>query len=145
MNPDFLPALGASLRALGEFAARHEVDDATLAEISAELGRAGAAVAGARGERRANRCVRHPGGPVDPTVSNGCLLCGSSERRPAAQPPADVEPGEVLNFLQEHGHEGATARYGPRAVTRAVVIFRHPSNQQSGRQAGLDHEDESEK
>ncbi|MFI1954827.1 hypothetical protein ACH437_23765 [Streptomyces xinghaiensis] len=128
MNPDFLPLLGASLRALGEFAARHEVNDSTLAEIAAELDHARSLIASARGNLRGNRCSRHPGGPVDPTDSNGCLLCGTVRRRPARPLPPDLTPGEVLRFLQAHGQDAATERYGAQAVTRAVVLAgRHPS------------------
>ncbi|WP_199570588.1 hypothetical protein [Streptomyces murinus] len=131
MNPDFLPPLGASLRALGEFAARHEVNDETLAAIAAELDRARSLVRSAQGEVRANRCMRHPGGPVDPTADNGCLLCGTQQRRPARPVPNDFVPGEVLRVLQEHGHDAATARFGPQAVTRAVALGgRHPSTLQ---------------
>ncbi|WP_228976718.1 hypothetical protein [Streptomyces sp. DH12] len=129
MNLDFLPPLAASLRTLGAFATRHEVNDGTLAEIAAELDRARSLVASARGTARANRCTRHPGGPVDPDVDTGCLLCGQALRRRARELPADFAPGEVLRFLEEHGHEAATARYGPRAVTHALGIAgRHPSH-----------------
>ncbi|WP_381792861.1 hypothetical protein [Streptomyces niveus] len=133
MNPDFLPAIGASLRALGEFATWREVTDETLAEVAAELDRARAAVAGARGQQRANRCARHPGGPVDPTATNGCLLCGVAERRPATPVPDEFVPGDVIRFYDEHGHEAAAARYGPQAVTRALVLrARHPSTRRPG-------------
>lgn len=145
MNPDFLPALGQSLRTLGDFAARHEVDDSTLAEIAAELDRARLAVAGARGVQRANRCSRHPGGPVDPTASNGCLLCGAQQRRPARPVPEDFVPGEVLQVLQEHGHKAATDRFGPQAVTRAVALGgRHPSTNQRRGIPAQPHDDECE-
>lgn len=128
MNPDFLAPLYQSLRTLGEFAARHDVNDSTLTEIAAELDRARSLTASARGNPRANRCPRHPGGPIDPTDSNGCLLCGTARRRPARPLPHDVTPGEVLRFLQTHGQDAATDRYGAQAVTRAVVLAgRHPS------------------
>jgi hypothetical protein len=136
MNPNVLPPLGASLRKLGEFAHRHEVNDTTLAAIAAELDRARALVAAARGNQRANRCTRHPGGPVDPTASNGCLLCGAQERRPAAPPPDGVTPAEVLRFAEEHGHRAAAARFGGRALARAVAIGGHPSNPRRPNPAG---------
>jgi hypothetical protein len=128
VNPDYLPALGRSLRALGEFAARHDVDDQTLAEVAAELDRARSLVAGARGQQRANSCLRHPGSPVDPAADNGCLLCGSSTRRPAAPVPDDLTPAEVLDFAREHGHEAATDRYGGRALARALAIGQRPKS-----------------
>lgn len=142
MNPDFLPPLQAALRALGEFAARHDVNDSTLAEIAAELDRARALVASARGNARANHCVRHPGGPVDPTAENGCLLCGTGQRRPARPVPEGLVPGEVLRFLEEHGQDAATQRYGAQAVTRALALGdRHPSTQRPGPPAEP-HDDE---
>ncbi|WP_434593435.1 hypothetical protein [Streptomyces sp. A5-4] len=131
MNPDFLPPLGACLRALGEFAARHEVNDSTLAAIAAELDRGRALVRSAQGNARANHCVKHPGGPVDPTADNGCLLCGTGQRRPARPVPEDFVPGEVLRVLQVHGQDAATQRFGAQAVTRALVLGgRHPSTKQ---------------
>lgn len=137
MNPDFLPPLGACLRKLGAFAARHDMDDGTLAEIAAELDNGRSLVASARGNPRANRCARHPGGPVDPDSRNGCLLCGTAERRPARPVPGDFEPGEVLRVLEDHGQEEATARFGPQAVTRALVLGnRHPSTRRPGIPAG---------
>ncbi|MGA5496680.1 hypothetical protein ACPCSP_20195 [Streptomyces cinereoruber] len=129
MNPDFLPPLAASLRALGAFAARHEVNDGTLAEIADELDTARSLVASARGVARANRCARHPGAPVDPDVPNGCFFCGKSQARPSRGLPDDFVPGEVLRFIAEHGHDAATERYGARAVTHAVAIGnRHPAS-----------------
>ncbi|MFJ6014522.1 hypothetical protein [Streptomyces sp. NPDC092952] len=131
MNPDFLPAIGASLRNLCAFAARHDVDDETLADLAAEIERARAAVAAARGAARANRCLRHPGSPVDPAAGNGCLLCGPGQRRPARPIPKDFVPGDVLRHIEEHGQDAATTRYGPQAVTRAVALSnRHPSTDQ---------------
>ncbi|MFJ7592478.1 hypothetical protein ACIQZO_34935 [Streptomyces sp. NPDC097617] len=131
MNPDFLPAIGASLRALCEFATRHDVNDQTLTELAAEIEKARAAVAGARGAVRANRCVRHPGSPFDPTAENGCLLCGPTVRRPARPIPEDFVPGDVLLHVEEHGQDAATERYGAQAVARALMLSgRHPSKTQ---------------
>lgn len=144
MNPDFLPPLNASLRTLGEIAARHEVNDSTLAAIAKELDRARALVASARGNARANKCQRHPGGPVDPTVSNGCLLCGPGERRPASPPPDGVTAAEVLRFADEHGHRAAAARFGGRALARAVAIGGHPPSPRRPTAAGSPHDNEGE-
>ncbi|MEU1815197.1 hypothetical protein ABZ543_08360 [Streptomyces roseifaciens] len=145
MNPDFLPPLAGSLRALGAFAARHEVTDATLVEIAAELDRARVLVASARGAHRANRCARHPGGPVDPTADNGCLLCGTSRRRPARPMPDGVTPGEVLRFAEEHGHQAAEERFGGRALARAVAAGRgQPVNVRVGIPAQPDSHDDVE-
>ncbi|MEU2487112.1 hypothetical protein ABZ593_21195 [Streptomyces sp. NPDC012617] len=136
MNPDYLPAIGASLRTLCEFATRHEVDDQTLTELAAEIERARTAVAAALGAARANRCLRHPGSPVDPTAENACLLCGPTQRRPARPIPEDSTPGDVLRFYDEHGHDAAAKRYGPQAVTRAIALRnRHPSNPRPGHPA----------
>lgn len=143
MNPDFLPPLGAALRKLGEYAARHEVNDSTLADIAADLDRARSLVASARGNPRANSCLRHPGSPVDPSAENGCLLCGNSQRRPAKELPDDFVPGEVLRVLEEHGHDVATDRFGARAVAHAIALgLRQPSTRRPGLPAG--HDDEGE-
>ncbi|MCX5326353.1 hypothetical protein [Streptomyces sp. NBC_00120] len=145
MNPDYLPAIGQALRNIAAFAARNEVHDATLAELEDELHRAHQLVKQAQGKRvPANRCTRHPNGPVDEDAENGCLICGTANRRPAKPMPEGVEPGEVLRFLEEHGPDAATTRYGGRAVTRALAIgSRHPSNPRPGRPA-LPHEPEGE-
>ncbi|MGW6391138.1 hypothetical protein ACWFR1_11675 [Streptomyces sp. NPDC055103] len=131
MNPEYLPAIGASLRNLCEFATRHDVTDQTLTELAAEIDKARAAVAAALGPARANRCLKHPGSPIDPTAQNGCLLCGPAQRRPARPIPENFVPGDVLQFLEEHGHEAATQEFGPQAVARALNLgSRHPSTQQ---------------
>ncbi|MEV6565935.1 hypothetical protein [Streptomyces kronopolitis] len=137
MNPDFLPAIGGVLRDVAAFADRGEVTDATLAELADVLERARRLVAAAQGKRApANQCARHPGGPVDPTVENGCLLCGVLRRRPARPMPDGVELGEILRAIGEVGHDAATERYGARAVARALAIaVRHPANQRLGRPA----------
>ncbi|MEC3995228.1 hypothetical protein VSR01_17465 [Actinacidiphila sp. DG2A-62] len=94
---------------------------------------------------RANRCLRHPGSPVDPTAENGCLLCGSAHRRPARPIPNDFVPGDVLRHIEEHGQDAATERYGPQAVTRALIVGgRHPSKQQLAVPAAEVHTDEGE-
>lgn len=143
MNPDLLPALAGSLRALGAFAVRHEVNDGTLAEIAAELDRARSLLASARGKPRQNTCLRHPGCPVDPTAENGCLLCGNSRRRPAKELPDNFVPGDVLSVLDEHGQDVATERFGARAVAHAIALgLRHPSTRRPGIPAG--HDDEGE-
>ncbi|GAA2948769.1 hypothetical protein ACFPN0_14900 [Kitasatospora cinereorecta] len=145
MNPDYLPAIGASLRTLCEFATRHEVDDQTLTELAAEIERARTAVAAALGAARANRCLRHPGSPVDPAAENGCLLCGPSQRRPARPIPEDFVPGDVLRHIEEHGQDAATERFGAQAVTRALVLGgRHPSTKQLAAPAAEQHDDEGD-
>lgn len=130
MNPEFLPAIGASLRTLCEYATWRDVTDETLTELAAEIDRARAAVAAARGSARANRCLRHPGSPVDPTAENGCLLCGPAVRRWARPIPENFVPGDVLAHIEEHGQDAATERFGAQAVTRALVLGgRHPSTE----------------
>ncbi|MFI0827208.1 hypothetical protein ACH4Q7_22445 [Streptomyces roseolus] len=139
MNPDYLPELQESLRTLGEFAARHEATDESLARLADELDRARSLTAAARGQARANRCHRHPGCPVDPTSENGCLLCGVNERRPAARPAPGLSLAEVLAYVQAHGHEAATEQYGGIAVARAINADRHPSNFRPAIPAGPDN------
>lgn len=132
MNPDYLPEIGASLRRLAQFATWREVTDDTLAEVAAELDRARAAVAAARGVQRANRCLTHPGGPVDPDATNGCLLCGQTERQPAPQVPEELALGDVARFCDEHGHQAAADRFGGRALARALALQGHPVNHRPG-------------
>lgn len=140
MIPDYLPALGRSLRALAEFAAAHEVTDQTLADVAAELDRARALVASARGALRANSCSRHPDGPVDPTASNGCLLCGDGDRRPAAPIPDGVNLATVLAYAQDHGHQAAADRYGARALARALALTTHPTTRPGNPARPGDHD-----
>ena len=145
MNPEFLPAIGASLRTLCEYATWRDVNDDTLTELAAEIERARTAVAGARGQVRANRCPRHPGGPVDPSAKDGCLLCENARRRPARPIPEDFVPGDVLRHIEEHGQDAATERYGPRAVTRAVLLGgRHPSTKPAAAPAAERYDSEGE-
>ncbi|MFF4292179.1 hypothetical protein ACFY0N_00815 [Streptomyces vinaceus] len=137
MNPDPLPLLAECLRKLGGYPDRYDVTNHTLTEIAAELEQARVLVAQARGQLRTNRCVKHPGSPVDPDADNGCLFCGN-ERRPPARPiPEGFVPGEVLAFLAEHGHDAATERFGAQAVAKALSLRdRHPSNRRPGPAAG---------
>lgn len=131
MNPDYLPAIGASLRTLCEYATWRDVTDQTLTDLAAEIEKARTAVAAALGPVRANRCLTHPGSPVDPAAENGCLLCGAPQRRPARPIPDDFVPGDVLRHIEERGQDAATDRYGPQAVTRALMLGgRHPSRNQ---------------
>lgn len=122
MNPDFLPAIGSSLRALCGFLDRHDVDDQALTDLAAEIERARTAVAGALAGRRANRCTQHPGAPHDPTAPNGCLFCGSAQRRPARPIPEGFDPSAVLQLLDEHGEAAAIQTYGAQAVARAAYL-----------------------
>ncbi|MEC3995057.1 hypothetical protein VSR01_16550 [Actinacidiphila sp. DG2A-62] len=121
MNRDLLPELGAALRKLGAFTTQRDVTDATLAHIATELDRARALVAAARGNAAANRCTRHPGGPVDPAGGGTCLLCRT--RRPA--PARSLEPptaAVVLAAIDARGEQAATQQYGGHAVTRALAL-----------------------
>ncbi|MFD3844778.1 hypothetical protein ACFWVB_02660 [Streptomyces microflavus] len=120
MNPDFLPAIGSSLRALCSFESRHDIDDQTLTDLAAEIERARTAVANARAASRVNRCTVHPGSPIDPAAENGCLFCGPSQRRPARPIPEGVVPANVLELLDEHGEDAAIQTFGPLAVARAL-------------------------
>ncbi|MFJ9461062.1 hypothetical protein ACIRST_39085 [Kitasatospora sp. NPDC101447] len=122
MIPDHLPPLAASLRTLGAYAERHELHDGTLGEIADELRRGLDLASAAQGRARANACLRHPGGPVDPTADNGCLLCGDTGRRPATPSPQDVTPLQVLCFAREHGDEAAARTYGARALARELAM-----------------------
>jgi hypothetical protein len=122
VNPTFLPPLGASLRKLSAYPDQHDVNDATLAELAAELDRARALLAAARG-LTANPCPRHPGGPVDPADGGACLLC-RTPRQPEPREPAAAarSPADVLAAIAEHGPEAATRLYGGHAVTRALAL-----------------------
>ncbi|MBA0053484.1 hypothetical protein E0L36_22170 [Streptomyces sp. AJS327] len=141
MNPDFLPEIGRAVRDIAAYAHRGEVTDQTLAELAEELERAVHLVRSAQGKTTpANRCSRHPGGPIDPTADNGCLLCGTANRRPARTLPEGVELGEVLRAVADDGHEAAAARYGAQAVARALAIgTRHPSKPRPGQTARKPH------
>lgn len=144
MNPDFLPAIGASLRALCAFEARHQIDDQTLTDLAAEIERARTAVANARAASRVNRCTVHPGSPIDPAAENGCLFCGPSQRRPARPIPEGVVPANVLTHIDEHGEDAAIRTFGPLAVARALHQRGRTPNTQSrpGRPAGQTTEGE---
>ncbi|NGO67850.1 hypothetical protein [Streptomyces boncukensis] len=135
MNPDFLPEIGRVLRDIAAYTARNEITDQTLADLADELERAVHLVRSAQGKTPpANRCSRHPGGPVDPTADNGCLLCGAAQRRPASPIPEGVELGEVLRAVADDGHDAAAARYGAQAVARALAIgTRHSSKPRTRR------------
>lgn len=144
MNPDPLPLLAECLRKLGGYPDRYEVTNPMLAEIAAELDEARSLVAIARSRQRTNRCLKHPGSPVDPDAANGCLFCGNERRRPARPVPADFAPGEVLRFLAEHGQEAAAQEFGAQAVAKALALrARHPSTQQPQPPAGA-HDDDGE-
>jgi hypothetical protein len=125
VNPTFLPPLGASLRKLGAYPDQHDVTDDTLTELAAELDRARALLAAARG-LTANPCPRHPGGPVDPANGGACLLCRTPSQPDPSEPAAAARsPAEVLAAIEEHGPEAATTLYGGHAVTRALALG-HP-------------------
>ncbi|WP_051096346.1 hypothetical protein [Streptomyces sulphureus] len=134
MNPDLLPAIGRALRDICAYSNRPDITDATLVDLAGELHRAHRLVLQAQGRQPGgHQCARHPGGPVDPTAENGCLLCGTAARPPARPMPEGVEPGEVLRAIEQDGHDTATARYGARAVARALAIGgRHLSNPRPG-------------
>ena len=129
------------MRDIAAYAHRGEVTDQTLAELAVELERAVHLVRSAQDKATpANRCSRHPGGPIDPTADNGCLLCGTANRRPASPMPEGVELGEVLRAVADDGHDAAAARYGAQAVARALAIgTRHPSKPGPGQMARRHH------
>lgn len=121
MNVNALPALAQSLWTLGQVVTRPEITEAMLTEIATELARARHLVAAARGA--ANVCGAHPGGPIDPTAPNGCLMCaGVMTSSPARPVPADLDLREVLRFVQQHGTDPAVQRYGGRAVALAHTL-----------------------
>jgi hypothetical protein len=120
VNPAFLPQLGASLRKLGAYPDQHDVTDAILADLAAELDRARGLLAAARG---LTPCPRHPGGPTDPADGGACLLCRTPRQPdPSVPAPAARSPAEVLAAIAEHGPEAATRLYGGHAVTRALAL-----------------------
>ncbi|MGW1989657.1 hypothetical protein [Embleya sp. NPDC001921] len=132
MSPEFVAILSRFLRTLGGFAERHDITETTLPDISAELDRARQFIRAANGPQGANLCRQHTGGPFDPGAENGCLLCWQARARPASPMPDDIDPADVARCLREDGQDAATARYGARAVTRALALGAgHPSTHQT--------------
>lgn len=83
-----LPALGDALRALTTYLDSTDITDETLKRLDADLRTTLRLVATARGTTAVNNCQQHPGGPIDPTDDNTCLLCRTLRfraRRPAAE------------------------------------------------------------
>ncbi|WP_328434520.1 hypothetical protein [Streptomyces sp. NBC_00425] len=122
--------LGSALRALGEhgerllaFAAAPE----QLDEIGEGLDRARRLLTDARAELGPSGCRLHPTAPVDPAAGGGCLFCATNRRRGlAAAAVVEEAPTSVIcRAVVEQGHEAAVARYGARAVTRAILTCRN--------------------
>ncbi|MXM66755.1 hypothetical protein GR925_25820 [Streptomyces sp. HUCO-GS316] len=117
-----------ALRALGEHGDRIAAFDPgpeDLDEIGAGLTRAHKALTAARGLVGRTGCPVHPSAPVDPAAGGGCLLCETARRRgqlPQQEPAtAAATVAEICEQVAAHGQEEAVRRYGPRAVTRALL------------------------
>ncbi|AIV35558.1 hypothetical protein [Streptomyces sp. CCM_MD2014] len=122
MNLTVLQDLRAALAELHAYEARLTARDATpqlLRELDQGLTLARRLVA-AVGNLPVTGCRAHPDGPVD-HEAGGCLLCNTRRRATTALPPADIAVETVLAAIEEHGHEAAVHRYGPRPVTRALA------------------------
>ncbi|MFC8332799.1 hypothetical protein [Streptomyces olivaceus] len=113
--------LRGTLAELHAYEARLTARDATpqlLRELDQGLALARRLVA-AVGNLPVTGCRAHPNGPVD-HEAGGCLLC-NTRHRAATAPAEDVPVKTVLAAIEEHGHEAAVHRYGPRPVTRALA------------------------
>lgn len=122
MNLTMLQDLRAALAELHGYEARLNARDATpqlLRELDQSLTLTRRLVA-AVGKLPVTNCREHPDGPVD-GEAGGCLLCNSRHRAASAAPAADVPLEDVLGAIEEHGHDEAVRRYGPRPVTRALA------------------------
>lgn len=122
MNLTVLQDLRGALAELHAYEARLTARDATpqlLRELDQGLSLARRLVA-AVGNLPVTGCRAHPDGPVD-GEAGGCLLCNTRHRASTASPAEDVPVETVLAAIEEHGHEAAVRRYGPRPVTRALA------------------------
>lgn len=125
---DTTPDLGRALRDLGEHGDRLTVFAAApeqLDDIGRDLDRARRLLAAVRAEQGLTGCRQHPAGPVDTEAGGGCLLCATARRRgqlPQQEPAtAAATVTEICEQVAAHGQEEAVRRYGPRAVTRALL------------------------
>lgn len=122
MNLTMLQDLRTALAELRRYESRLTAAEATpqlLRELDQGLALARRLVAAA-GNLPVTGCRVHPDGPVD-REAGGCLLCNTRHRAATAAPPADVPVEDVLSAIEEHGHDEAVRRHGPRPVARALA------------------------
>lgn len=131
MNRSEASDLGRALRNLGEHGDRLALMIATpeqLDEVLRDLDKARRLLLAARAAFGPTGCRLHPAGPVDPAAGDRCLLCAQHERagRITAQASAIEEASlaVICAVIAEEGQEAAEARFGPRAVARAVLHCR---------------------
>lgn len=123
MNLTMLADLREALATLRRYEQRltpGEATDQLLRELDQGLALARRLVAAA-GNLPVTGCRAHPDGPVDREAGGGCLLCNTRRRAASLPPPADVPVEDVLTAIEEHGHDEAVRRYGPRPVARALA------------------------
>ena len=111
MNHAQLTALGRALRVLGENgeALAPDTPDAKLHEVKADLRRAlDLLEETVTGAAPTTRCPEHPGGPVDESAPDLCLLC---ETRRRAARRAEFNGGPV----PQAAAEAVPSRYGVSA------------------------------
>lgn len=131
MNRNDAVQLGRALRLVGEHGDRVEAFDhgpEQLDEVLRDLDAARRLLVAARASHSRTGCRQHPTGPVDPTNGGRCLLCTQYERtgRITLQAGAleEASLAEICAVIAEQGQEAAEARFGPRAVARAVLHCR---------------------
>lgn len=122
--------LAVALRGLGEHGDRLLLMHATceqLDEVLAELDSARRALLGVRATLGPSGCRVHPNAPVDPAAGGECLLCSQNRRRGVTTAAAVEEaPVPVIcRAIVTDGHDAAVARFGARAVARAIVHCRN--------------------
>ncbi|MEW2568403.1 hypothetical protein [Streptomyces sp. NPDC047070] len=130
MKTPEVPDLGHALRALGEAGDRllaFEVSREQLDELLADLDAARKTLLAVRAGLGPSGCRRHPHVPLDPTTGGECLLCAQNRRRGLTTAAAVEEAplSVICQAIVTDGHEAAVARFGARAVTRAILHCRN--------------------
>ncbi|MFJ5038006.1 hypothetical protein [Streptomyces parvulus] len=125
---DLTNELAGALRALaehGEHLAAFAAAPEQLDEIGADLARAHRLLANVRAEQAPTGCRVHPAAPPDPASGAACLFCATNRRRgQTADATAEVSVSAICQAIVEEGHEAAVARFGARAVARAILTCR---------------------
>lgn len=128
MTPDATD-LGRALDALGEhgdqlilFAPSREQLDEILRDMDA-VRRMLLAVRAGLGPYG---CPQHPQVPVDPAADGQCLFCAQNRRRGQADDAVveEATTSVICAAIVADGHEAAVARFGARAVAKAIVHCR---------------------
>lgn len=125
--------LGRALSALAEhgdqlilFAATREQLDEVLRDMDA----ARRLLLAVRAGLGPYGCPQHPQVPVDPAADGECLFCAQNRRRGQAADAVveEATTSVICAAIVADGHEAAVARFGARAVTRAIVHCRKDPN-----------------